>query len=65
MKITYDKTVNAVYIKFTDLPITDTREDDSGNIYIDYALDNTIVGIEILNASAKISQPDIAEHKLL
>lgn len=65
MKITYDKIANAVYIRFTELPVADTREDDSENIYIDYAVDNTIVGIEILNASERILQPDIIEYSLL
>ena len=65
MKITYDITANAVYILFKELPIADTKEDESGNINIDYAPDNTIVGIEILNASIKISQPDTMEYYLL
>ncbi len=53
MKITYDKSEDAVYIKFKECSVSNTQEDQSGNIIIDYASDNSIVGIEILNASSK------------
>ncbi len=62
MKITYDKVANAVYIKLLDLPVSETQEDVSGNIIIDYAKDNSVIGIEILNASAKITAPDTTEY---
>ena len=65
MKITYDKEANAVYIKFTNLPVSDTQEDESGNIIIDYASDKSIVGIEILNASSKILIPDTVDYEIM
>ena len=58
MKITYDKRANAVYIYFKEnIAIDETTEDKSGRIIIDYAADGSIVGIEILNASDKLSFP--------
>ena len=65
MKITYHKEANAVYIKFTNLPVSDTQEDESGNIIIDYASDKSIVGIEILNASSKILIPDTVDYEIM
>jgi len=61
MKIIYDKSSDAVYIRLLDLPVNETREDVSGNINIDYAQDNSVIGIEILNASAKITKLDTTE----
>lgn len=60
MKIKYDKEVDILYIKFSDLQINESDEDKPG-IILDYAQDGSVVGIEILNASIKISQPDILE----
>lgn len=57
MKITYDHVANAVYIYFSDKPITDTEEDKNGAVIIDYAADGSVVGIEVLNASEKLSFP--------
>jgi uncharacterized protein YuzE len=64
MKVTYDKEVNAVYIQFKDAKINESDEDKNGSIIIDYAVDGSIVGIEVLNASEKLSfpvQPDYLE----
>ena len=60
MKIKYDKEVDILYIKFSDLQINESDEDKPG-IILDYAQDGSVVGIEILNASIKIPQPDILE----
>jgi uncharacterized protein YuzE len=64
MKVTYDKEVNAVYIQFKDDAINESDEDKNGGIIIDYAADGSVVGIEVLNASEKLSlpvQPDYIE----
>jgi uncharacterized protein YuzE len=57
MKVTYDKEVNAVYIQFKDESISESDEDKNGGIIIDYAADGSVVGIEVLNASEKLSLP--------
>ena len=57
MKVTYDKEVNAVYIQFKEEVINESDEDKNGGMIIDYAIDGSVVGIEVLNASEKLSFP--------
>lgn len=58
MKVKYDKELDILYIKFSDQQINESDEDKPG-IILDYAGNGSVVGIEILNASIKIPQPDI------
>ena len=61
MKVKYDKKVDILYIKLSDLPIKESDEDKPG-VILDYAADGSIVGLEILNASIKMPQPNVLEH---
>lgn len=63
MKVKYDKEVDILYIKFNDKQINESDEDKPG-IILDYAEDGSVVGIEILNASIKIPDPNIIEHEV-
>ncbi len=63
MKVKYDKEVDILYIKFNDKQINESDEDKPG-IILDYAEDGSVVGIEILNASIKIPQPNVIEHEV-
>lgn len=63
MKVTYDKEVDIVYIQLNEKSITESNEDIPGIIF-DYAEDDTVVGIEILNASSIISHPNVVEHEV-
>ena len=63
MKVKYDKEVDIMYIKLTDLPIKESDENKPGIIF-DYAEDGSIVGIEILDASTKMSHPNVLEHEV-
>ena len=47
MKITYNKQVDALYIKLKDSKVIESEETDDG-IVIDYDNDNKVVGVEIL-----------------
>ncbi len=60
MKVKYDKEVDMLYIKFSDVQISESDEDKPG-IILDYAADGSVVGIEMLNASIKIPKPNIME----
>ncbi|HEX7633499.1 MAG TPA: DUF2283 domain-containing protein [Candidatus Saccharimonadales bacterium] len=51
MKITYDKTVDAMYIKLNEKPPYSSSKKISEDVLIDYAQDGTVVGIEVLTAS--------------
>jgi uncharacterized protein YuzE len=61
MKIKYDATTDILYIKLSDLTIDESNEDKKG-IILDYAEDGSIVGIEILNASAQHIEPTKMEY---
>ena len=63
MKVKYDKEVDILYIKLSDLPIKESDEDKPG-VILDYAADGSIVGLEILNASVKMPQPNVLEHEI-
>ena len=57
MKIKYDKETDIVYIKFSDADVSESDENKPG-IIIDYDADGNILGIEVLNASKKMGQPN-------
>lgn len=57
MKIKYDKETDIVYIKFSNSEITESDENKPG-IILDYDKERNIIGIEVLNASSRILQPD-------
>lgn len=57
MVIRYDKELDIVYIRFSEKKIEESNEDKSG-IILDYDLDGKIVGIEVLNASTQMIQPN-------
>ena len=63
MKVKYDKEVDILYIKFNDQPVNESDEEKPG-VVLDYAADGSIVGIEILNASVKMPQPNVLEHEV-
>ena len=57
MNIKYDKDIDVIYIKLYDGKVAESDEDKTG-IILDYDDSGNIVGIEVLNASKKISQPN-------
>ena len=57
MKVTYDKEADILYIQFKQEKIAESDGDKNGEIIVDYAVDGTIIGIEVLNAPAKLSLP--------
>ena len=63
MKVKYDKEVDIVYIKLSDLPVKDSDEDKPG-IILDYAANDSIVAIEILNASKQLSPPNKLKYEI-
>ena len=55
MKIKYDKETDVLYIQLSSLAVFESDQEKQG-IIIDFAQNNQIVGIEILNASANVDQ---------
>ena len=63
MKITYDKEVDAVYIGLSRLKPEGVIELADG-INIDVTSDGTIVGIELLDASQKLSLDSLLTYEI-
>ena len=61
MKVTYDQEVDIVRIILNDSAIEESDEDKPG-IVIDYDDSGAIVGLEILDASERISDPKTLEY---
>ena len=57
MLIKYDKEVDVVYIQFSEKKVAESDEDKPG-IILDYDDGGNIVGIEVLEASKKMGQPN-------
>lgn len=64
MKITYDPSVDALYIQLTNAPIARGQSDDSG-FNLDYDSEGNVRGIEILYASDKGIEPYQIIHEIL
>ena len=63
MRITYDAEVDALYIRFIEATVT-TQHVAEG-IAVDYAADNRIAGIEILDALKRFGDPEIFRRVVL
>lgn len=57
MLIRYSKEVDVVYIQFSENQVAESDEGKQG-IILDYDDNGNIVGIEVLEASKKIGQPN-------
>jgi uncharacterized protein YuzE len=64
MKVTYDSEVDVLRIILSDAPIDESDEEKPG-VIIDYDKDGNIVGIEILDASERVSNPRAVEYAVV
>ena len=62
MKITYDREVDALYIRFTDTTVTTKHLEDG--IALDYDAANHLAGIEILDAAQRVHNPETLKQVL-
>lgn len=58
MKIEYDKEADALYVFFRTVDVGKSREIEEG-VIVDFDNDNHIVGIEILDASKRLTVSDL------
>ncbi len=58
MKIEFDPIADAVYIRFKDADVFDTKEVSHG-IFIDVDENDEPIGIEIINASKRFAMQDL------
>ena len=63
MKIVYDPNGDILRIVFRDVPVEESDEDKEGMIF-DYDAQGKVVGLEILNASARIENPRGVEYAI-
>ncbi len=61
MKVTYDPEVDVLRILLSDAPIEESDEDKPG-IILDYDKDGNVVGLEILEASKRMTNPRSVEY---
>jgi uncharacterized protein YuzE len=61
MKITYDPDVDVLRIVFSQSPIQESDEEKPG-IIMDYDALGNIVGMEILDASQRMENPNVVEY---
>jgi len=63
MKISYDKEIDAIYLKLSGLKLDGVIEVAEG-INIDVTVDGKIVGIELLDATKKISIESLLTYEI-
>ena len=64
MKIAYDREADALSVTFRSVKVDHTREVEEG-VLIDFDADNHIVGVEVLDASHRMSPEELARAELL
>lgn len=57
MKITYDKKIDAMYIKLNDKSVYRSTRKVTDDALVDYAKDGSVVGVEVLSASRNTALP--------
>ncbi len=57
MKITYDKSVDAMYIKLNEKLTYKSSKKISEDVLIDYSADGKVIGVEVLTASKNAILP--------
>jgi uncharacterized protein YuzE len=63
MKVTYDQSSDTLTLVFTDAPIAESDEDKPG-VILDYDAAGALVGLEILDASKRVSGVDEIQFKV-
>jgi len=61
VKVTYDPEVDVLRILLSDAPIEESDEDKPG-VILDYDKDGNIVGLEILEASKRMTNPRSVDY---
>ena len=61
VKVTYDPEVDVLRILLSDAPIEESDEDKPG-VILDYDKDGNVVGLEILEASKRMTNPRAVDY---
>ncbi|NLG70226.1 MAG: DUF2283 domain-containing protein [Firmicutes bacterium] len=62
MKITYDARTDTLTIILRDAPVSESDEDKPG-VILDYDADGNLVGLEILDASRRVTEPRSIQYQ--
>lgn len=65
MKITYDKKIDAIYIKLNEKADYHQTKKVTDNLLVDYSKDGKVVGVEVLDASENMVLPTKEKRSLL
>ena len=63
MKVKYDPEADVLSIELSDEPVEDSDESKPGIIQ-DYGMSGNVVGIEVLDASTRMTNPRSVEYAL-
>jgi uncharacterized protein YuzE len=63
MKLNYYPETDSLYIEFSEKPSVESREVSEG-VVLDYDLEGNLVGIDIDNASKKVSLKELSLRKI-
>ncbi len=63
MKVVYDPEVDVLTVLLSDAPVAESDEDKPG-IILDYDSDGNVVGLEILDASKRMTNPLSVEYEV-
>ena len=58
MNVTYDRETDILQLVFTNAPVEESDEDKPG-VIIDYDKNGNVVGMEILDASKRVEDPQV------
>ncbi len=64
MKIRYDTETDTLTLTLRDLPVRESVEERSG-VILDYATDGMLTGLEILDASRRVTRPTSVELEVV
>ncbi|MEW6048316.1 MAG: DUF2283 domain-containing protein [Bacillota bacterium] len=62
MKITYDARTDTLTIILREAPVSESDEDKPG-VILDYDAGGNLVGLEILDASRRVSEPRSIQYQ--
>ena len=65
MKITYDKKIDAIYIKLNEKVAYHQTKKVTDDLLVDYSKDGKVVGVEVLDASENMILPSKEKRSVL